>query len=504
MTTVAGVEVPMLIAGEAVPGVRLIERRNPARPSQVVGTAHEADAAIAAAAIAAAHDAKDAWAATSPTQRADALLAAADAIEAVADELATVLCAELGKVVADCHGELAFSAAYLRQVVADADGMVGIRAEHDDAMGRMETRRVPHGVVVAVTPWNAPIILAMLKVAPALVTGNTMVVKPSPLAPLAVTRVLGAVASAVPDGVLNVVHGGAEVGGVLTGDPRVAKVAFTGGLATGQAIMRNAAATVKPLVLELGGNDAAVLLEDAVLDDAAVRRLVLASFLTSGQVCMAAKRIYVHRSRRDELVAAYQRIADEVLVVGDPADPATTVGPVVTAEARDRVAALVEDARARGSQVIELGTVADQRRFDEGWFLRPTLVLGADDRDPIVATEQFGPTVPLLVFDDDDEVVARVNDSSLGLASSVWSADEERAFGLARRLEVGFTFVNTHNRSGMSLRAPFGGRKQSGFGREYGVDGIEEYLVTHTINLPTAFRSGQDAGSGADYPMAPR
>lgn len=494
------VEIPMLIGGDAVPGIGLIERRNPTRPDEIVGFAHEGDAAIAEQAVAVAHAAQPEWAAASPQFRADALLAAADAIDEVVDELAPLLCRELGKVIADCRGEIGFAAAYLRAAVRDAEGLVGAREVVDDEHGRMEIRRVPHGVVTAVTPWNAPVILALLKVAPALITGNAMVVKPSPLAPLAVTRVLGAIAAHVPDGVLNVVHGGAEVGHVLTGDPRVAKVAFTGGLTTGQAIMRNAAQTVKPLVLELGGNDAAIILEDALLDDAAVERLVHASFITSGQVCMAAKRIYVHRSRLMELVEAYTRIADEVLVVGDPMDPATTVGPMVNRESRDRVQSLVLDATERGASIVNLGRIADEALIGEGWFLRPTLVLGARDDDPIMATEQFGPTVPIVAFDTEDEVVARANASELGLGSSVWSADEERAFALARRLEAGFTFINTHNRSGMALRAPFGGRKQSGFGREYGTAGIEEYLVTHTINLPTSFRAGNAAGSGAAYP----
>jgi acyl-CoA reductase-like NAD-dependent aldehyde dehydrogenase len=363
----------------------------------------------------------------------------------------------------------------------------------------MEVRRIPYGVVAAVTPWNAPIILSMLKVGPALATGNTIVVKPSPLAPLAVTRVLHAIAGALPDGVLAVVHGDAEAGSALVGHPLVAKIAFTGGLGVGSAIARQAADRVVPTVLELGGNDAAILLEDADLDDLAIERLVQASFITTGQVCMAAKRLYVHRSRVDEVVDRYRTVADRVLVTGDPLADGTTLGPLVTAAARDRVAALVDGARAAGADVVPLGRVADPDLVAGGWYLDPTLVLGADDHAPIVADEQFGPTVPLLAFDDEDDVVARANASEVGLASSVWSADEDRAFALARRLEAGMTFINTHNRSGMALRAPFGGVKRSGYGREYGDAGITEYLQTHTINAPAAFRPG-GAGGGAGYP----
>lgn len=497
-----GLRLPLVIGAERVETGSWIDREDPTRPSEVVGGVAGAGVEHVRTAVAVADAAFPAWSALPHAARASALLAAADAIESLSGGVAPILARELGKVIADCHGELCFAAAYLRRAVSDADGLVGAREVVDDAEGRMEVRRVPHGVVAAITPWNAPIILAMLKVGPALATGNTVVVKPSPLAPLAVTRVLTAVADLLPEGVLNVVHGGADVGRELTGHPLVAKVAFTGGLETGAAIMRNAAGTVKPLVLELGGNDAAILLEDAVLDERAVERLVHASFITSGQVCMAAKRVYVHRSRYDELVERYRTVADRALVVGDPLDPRTTVGPMVTRDARDRVRDLVATAVAAGAKLVELGQVQDEELVAGGWFLTPSMILGAGDDQPIVAAEQFGPTVPILAFDDEDEVVARANDSELGLASSVWSVDEERAFAVARRLEVGFTFVNTHNRSGMAMRAPFGGRKLSGFGREYGQAAIEEYLVTHTINLPAPFRAGADGGTGAAYPGA--
>lgn len=495
-----------------------IERFDPARPDELVGRVRASTPADVDAAVGAAYAAFPGWAATSFDDRAAALLAAADAVAELVDDrdgdrdddsyrldtpygsTPELLCRELGKVLPDCRGEIAFAAAYLRDAVATTGAVLARREIADDDLGRMEIVRDPYGVVAAVTPWNAPIILSMLKVAPALATGNTIVVKPSPLAPLAVTRVLSTIARFVPAGALSVVHGDAEVGGALTGHRDVAKVAFTGGLATGRAIARTAAETVKPLVLELGGNDAAILLADADLgDDLAVDRLVQATFITSGQVCMAAKRVYVHRSRFDEVVNRYQEVAARTLVTGDPLDEATTLGPLVTQDARDRVAALVDDAAGRGAEVIPIGRVADADLVARGSFLEPTLVLGASDDDPIVATEQFGPTVPILPFDDEAEVIGRANRSDLGLGASVWSADEDRAFAVARRLETGFTFINTHNRSGMALRAPFGGRKQSGYGREYGTAGVLEYLQSHAINAPAAFRPG-GAGGGAGYP----
>jgi acyl-CoA reductase-like NAD-dependent aldehyde dehydrogenase len=492
----------------------VIERHDPARPHQLVGRVGPSTPAHVDRVVQRSADAQRGWAATPLDDRLDALRRAADAVDALLAgrmdrdpdgldtsvlDTAELLSRELGKVLPDCRGEIGFAAAYLRDVADRAARIVDAHDVVDDHLGRMEVRRIPYGVVAAVTPWNAPIILSMLKVGPALATGNTIVVKPSPLAPLAVTRVLHAIAGALPDGVLAVVHGDAEAGSALIGHPLVAKIAFTGGLGVGSAIARQAADRVVPTVLELGGNDAAILLEDADLDDLAIERLVQASFITTGQVCMAAKRLYVHRSRVDEVVDRYRTVADRVLVTGDPLADGTTLGPLVTAAARDRVAALVDGARAAGADVVPLGRVADPDLVAGGWYLEPTLVLGADDHAPIVADEQFGPTVPLLTFDDEDDVVARANASEVGLASSVWSTDEDRAFALARRLEAGMTFINTHNRSGMALRAPFGGVKRSGYGREYGDAGIAEYLQTHTINAPAAFRPG-GAGGGAGYP----
>jgi acyl-CoA reductase-like NAD-dependent aldehyde dehydrogenase len=221
-------------------------------------------------------------------------------------------------------------------------------------------------------------------------------------------------------------------------------------------------------------------------------RLVMASFATAGQVCMAAKRLYVHRSRYDDLVAAYRAAAARVLVTGDPLEDGVTVGPLVTRAAADRVAGLLAD-----GDVLPLGEV---RELGDGYFVRPSLVLGLDDGAPLVAEEQFGPVVPLLAFDDEGEVVARANAGELGLAASVWSADEEHAFALGSRLEAGFVFVNTHNRTGMSLRAPFGGVKGSGYGREYGDEGLLEHAQTCVTHAPAAFRRGGGGSGAAAYP----
>jgi acyl-CoA reductase-like NAD-dependent aldehyde dehydrogenase len=291
------------------------------------------------------------------------------------------------------------------------------------------------------------------------------------------------------------VHGGAEAGAALVGHDLVRKVAFTGGAAGGRAVAALAGDRLTPTVLELGGNDPAVFLDDAPFDDAAMDRLVMATFATSGQVCMAAKRLYVPSSRIGHFVDAYLAAARRVLVTGDPLADGVTMGPVISAAAR------------KAAEQFRTGDCRDLGRFDadpqEGYFVRPALVVDPDPRDPLVVTEQFAPVVPVLGYDHEDAVLTAANAGDLGLGASVWSADEERAIAFARRFEAGFTFVNTHNRTGISLRAPFGGVKRSGWGREYAGEGLSEYAQTCVIHAPAAYRPGAapPPGGPAAYPV---
>ena len=330
---------------------------------------------------------------------------------------------EMGKPFADARGEIGYSQVLLAYTLQRAPGVVA-DVEVDDDAGRLLIRHVPYGVVAAITPWNAPVVLAMLKVAPALVTGNAVVVKPSPLAPLAVTEFYELLAAGLPADLLAVVHGDAEAGSALVAHPLVRKVAFTGGNVTAKAIGRTAAEVVTPTVMELGGNDPAVFLDDADLGPDAMDRIVVATFATSGQVCMASKRLYVHRSRYDEFVAAFVAAAS-ARADGDPLEPGVTMGPVIDERSRDRVDALVAAAVEAGGRVTPLGTV-DEQAFAQGWFVRPTLVEGLPDTHPLVCDEQFGPVVPVTAFDTDDEAVERADAGELGLGASVWSADEAR------------------------------------------------------------------------------
>jgi len=476
-----------------------IERENPARTDELVGSVEAADPAEVDATVARARIALRAWASTELDARCAAVRAGADRIAAELDELAELMARETGKVLPDCRGELGFAVTVLRWSADRAEELL-VDEVIDDEAGRIVVRRRPYGVVAAVTPWNAPVILAALKLGPALVSGNVVVVKPSPLAPFAIARVVELLGSALGENVVQVVQGDAETATALVGHTGVDRVAFTGGERAGRAIAALAGQTLTPTLMELGGNDAALLLEDADLGPDAMDRLVMATFATSGQVCMAVKRLLVPRTRLDEFVAAYRAAADRVLRLGDPLAEGVTIGPVVTADSAARVRALVESACERGAEAFVLGTVDAGADLSRGHYLRPTLVLGVSADDPLVTEEQFGPTVPVLAYDSLEEALEVANAGDLGLAASVWSADEERAFAVAARLEAGFTFVNTHNRTGMSLRAPFGGIKRSGWGREYGDEGVLEHTQPCVVHAPGPFRAGGAGLGAAAYP----
>ncbi|MFJ4617120.1 aldehyde dehydrogenase family protein [Streptomyces sp. NPDC088812] len=484
----------------ADPDLNLIERHNPARAADLVGTVPVAGPDEVGRAVTAAGAAARAWAAEPVERRASALRHAARVLAEQAPAAAVLLARESGKPLADCEGEIAFSAVVLRWY-ADAAAPLLADRHTDDAHGRLTVRRRPYGPVAALTPWNAPVILTVLKLAPALVAGNALLVKPSPLAPLAVDTLLRAVASCFPPGLLHTLHGHEETAAALVGHRGVYKVAFTGGERAARAVGALAAAALTPTTMELGGNDPAVLLDDADLGDEAMDRLVTAALATAGQVCMAVKRLYVPRSARDRCVAALLAAADRVVRLGDPLRPGVTVGPVITARSADRLAALTADAVRRGARALPLGEVCPDTDLAAGHFVRPLLLTGAAEDAPVVREEQFGPLLPVLAYDDEDEVVARANAGELGLGASVWSADEDRAFALARRLDAGFCFVNTHNRTGMSLRAPFGGVKRSGHGREYGPEGLEEYVQPCVVHAPAAFRGGGGGMAPGAYPV---
>jgi acyl-CoA reductase-like NAD-dependent aldehyde dehydrogenase len=292
-------------------------------------------------------------------------------------------------------------------------------------------------------------------------------------------------AEQLPPGVLNVVTGAdAEIGEALVANTDVAKVCFTGSPRGGNTIMAMASQTLTRVALELGGNDPALILADAVLDDAALDGLFHGIFDTTGQICMAAKRVYVHRSRYQEVVDGLSARLERT-VLGDGHAPDTTMGPLHAATQKEFVEEIVAEARAAGADVREFGALPAGPEFGGGNFVRPSLVLDPDPALRVVTEEQFGPTIPVIPFDDEDDAVAAANDTWAGLCASVWTADRAKAAEIGARLHAGYVFVNCHSAAVLDQRAPFGGVKGSGMGREMGIEGLREFMDTHSIALPS-------------------
>lgn len=472
-----------IINGEKIKTEKQAPRENPTHPDEVVGYAPLNTREETIRAIDAAYDAFPAWAKTSIDERIERMKKAIQKIKDATPEIAELLTREHGKPLYDSKGEIGVSLMWMEFACENAKEV--LKGEiHESELGKTIIARDAIGVVAAITPWNYPISLSTIKIAPALLAGNTMVLKPSPLAPLAVSKIVEIVAKEFPKGVLNLVHGEADVGVELTSNPKIAKIAFTGGTNTAKHIIKAAADTIKHMTLELGGNDAAIVLEDFnVNDERAMRRLVISNFLTAGQICMIANRVYVHRSIYDEFVEKYIEAANKWIRVGDPFSDDVTIGPVNNMKQVEFVQSLIDDAERKGAKVIKLGKVLDKELYEKGYFMQPTVVLGADYKDPIVVEEQFGPTVPILPFEDDKHAIELANDSIYGLTSSVWG-DEEHALKVAKHIQAGTTMINTAAVQGLDVRFPFGGVKQSGMGREYGKDGLLIYTDTHVINMP--------------------
>lgn len=475
------IEPTMTIGGKPATSDDWIDVRNPADLQTVVGRYPNGSATHASNAVTAAFEAFPAWRDTPPTERGALLLQAAGVAGERSNELAPVLTAENGKTLMESFidfGIAAMSLSYFAPHPEWLDEKV-----LDDENRRLRVQKHPYGVCAAIIPWNFPVGLACAKIGPALMAGNTMVVKVPEFAPLATLETLGAIAAVFPPGVLNIVSGlGPEVGSALVKDRRVRKVAFVGSTETGKAVMADAASHLAGVTLELGGNDAAVVLDDADLGEQAITRLANGAFAASGQICFAIKRLFVHESRYDELVDKL-RTAVGQFVVGDGTKPDVTMGPLNNERQFNKVTDLLEATKKAGLDVVELGSYAEGIDPTNGYFMLPHLVLDPPDDATIVSCEQMGPILPIMKFADVDEAVRRANDSPYGLASSVWSADIDKAFAVGSRLEAGATFVNSHNLGSMDVDGPFGGYKESGIGREFGGEaGLAAYMQFKTIS----------------------
>lgn len=464
---------PMLIDGALVESDERLSVVNPA-DGAVFADAPDCSREQLDAAVAAARRALPGWRATSFDDRRKALLAMAGVLAANADELKRLLTREQGKPHDDAAGDVLGGAHWLAET---SKLELPVSTSEDSAERLAVTRHVPVGVVAAIVPWNFPILLAMFKLAPALLAGNTVVLKPAPTTPLTTLRLGALFKDVLPPGVLNVISGGDRLGPWLTSHPGVDKVSFTGSTATGRKVMESAASSLKRITLELGGNDAAIVMPDVDVD-AVAPQLFWAAFRNAGQICIATKRMYVHADIYDRLRDALAAYAATVKV-GDGSEQGTQIGPIQNAAQHARVQDLIADSRAAGYRVI-----GEERIEGDGFFIPVTIVDNPPDDARIVVEEQFGPVLPLLKFHDLDDAVARANASEYGLGASVWTADLERAQGIADRLAAGAVWINESQH--LSPHAAFGGQKQSGLGVEGGAEGLLEFTVHQTVFMRKA------------------
>lgn len=460
----------MLIGGELVAGSSSFDVINPAT-AEVFASCPKADEALLERAVAAARGALPAWSARSMKDRAAFILELADALEQRSGEFASLLTREQGKPLDQAGYEVMGSIYTLR---AFAQMRIAPKTLRDESGNTVIEHRTPLGVIAAITPWNFPVILLMNKLAPALLTGNTMIAKPAPTTPLT-TLLFGELCQQIlPAGVVNTLCDQNELGALITGHPHIDKVAFTGSTATGKKVMASSASTVKRVTLELGGNDAAIVLDD--VDARQVARKVYQGAMTNaGQICVAIKRAYVPAPLYEDFCDELAKLANEA-IVDDGAKHGTTIGPIQNKMQFDKVKALIEDARGRGT-IIAGGEATDR----PGYFIPPTIVRDLDDTAPLVREEQFGPVLPVLQYTDIDDVIARANDSEYGLGGTVWGKDVERATAVAMRIDTGTVWVNQH--LAIDPNIPFRGVKQSGLGAELGEAGLLEYTQAHIVNV---------------------
>ena len=428
-------------------------------------------------AVAAARAAFPAWSQTPDADRKQRMHQLAELLEANMPELMNLVTRETGKPLNGLNGvgsgmEVGGAIAWTR-VTAELELPVEVVQDNDEA--RVEVHRKPLGVVGSITPWNWPLMIAIWHVIPALRAGNTVVIKPAALTPTATMRFVELASTVLPPGVLNLVNGDGDIGAAIASHPGIDKVVFTGSTRTGRSIMRDASGNLKRLTLELGGNDAGIVLPDT--DPKAIAPgLFGAAFHNNGQTCACLKRLYVHDSQYDAVVAELARIAAETRV-GNGLDADTELGPLQNPRQLDVVRTMIEEAVAQGARIVTGG----KARPGGGYFHEPTILADVREGMRVVDEEQFGPVLPVLRYSDLDEAIARANDNDNGLGGSVWSSDPARAATIARRLECGTAWVNTHG--AVQPDAPFGGIKQSGIGVEFGAHGLAEYTSIQTLKV---------------------
>lgn len=464
----------MLIGGELVEGARSIDVINPSNET-VIAHCPVASEAQLDAAVAFAQQAFKDWRNTSFEQRGDLLKQLMAAVEANGEEFARLLTLEQGKPLSQARDEVFFAQVFSNYF---ADQRISSEVLIEDDNQRVEVLRKPLGVVAGICPWNFPLLIALYKIAPAVITGNCIIIKPAPTTPLSSLKLGELIRDIFPAGVISIITDNNDLGAAITSHPGIAKVSFTGSTPTGKKIMASAAGTLKRLTLELGGNDAAIVLDDVDPKQAAAG-IFDAAFLNSGQVCIALKRLYVHASIYDELCGEIAALANSA-VVGDGLDDNTQFGPVQNKMQYEKVCNYIADAKRNG-RIIAGGDIPDK----PGFFVPLTVVRDIADGTAVVDEEPFGPVLPIIKYDDLDAVIDQANASAYGLGGSVWSSNVERAMAVAARFESGTVWVNQHCAFGPNI--PFPPAKESGIGVEWGKEGLLEFTAMQVINVNKAY-----------------
>lgn len=462
-------EYKLLINGTLVSGAKSFDVVDPSSENVLAKSPWASEEQLNQA-VAAAQDAFPGWSATPIEKRSALLLKVADAIDADAKSLSRLLTQEQGKPLSEAEAEIFYSAAFIRRF---ATFSIKSKTIEDNEGRLVEVHRRPLGVVAAIIPWNFPVLISTYKFPFALLAGNTVVLKPAPTTPLTMLRIGSLVANILPPGVLNIITDQNDLGQKLAEHPSIAKVSFTGSTVTGRKVMASASSTLKRITLELGGNDAAIVLDD-VNPVAVAKDIFAAAFMNAGQVCLAIKRVYAHSDIYDELCAELGRLADAT-VVDDGLKQGVQMGPLQNKTQFEKVTALLEEARRDGT-IVAGGVIEDR----PGYFIRPTIVRDISEGSRLVDEEQFGPILPVIRYDDVERALQSANSSRYGLGGSIWSKNRALARDLAMRMEAGTVWINKHLDFGPDI--PFGGAKQSGIGVEVAEEGFEEYMQIQVLN----------------------
>lgn len=477
-------ESPLFIDGRWVDGQvgRNFEVLNPAT-SEPIAVVPDGGSAQARAAVDAAARAFPRWSTTTALERGAILLKARELLTSRIDALARLITQENGKPLAEARGEVSFAIQYLSWFAEEARRVYGEIVPPPVAHKRLWVTHQPVGVVAAITPWNFPATMVLRKIAPALAAGCTVVLKPAKATPLTAIEIARALEEAgLPPGVFNVVVGSraAPIADVFVNDPRVRKIAFTGSTEVGKALMAQAAAQLKRVAFELGGNAPFIVLDDAALDQAVQNAVAIKFLRVGGQSCICANRIYVQRPVAEAFLTKFVQ-AVRGIKVGPGFEPGVQVGPLINAETLDKVEGFVKDAVSGGARPLAGGRRLTDGAYGKGFFYEPTVLADVREEMPVARDETFGPIAPVMIFDTDDEVVSRSNNTAYGLAAYLCSRDLRRVIRISEALEYGLVCVN--DATGYTHEIPFGGFKESGLGREGGRQGIAEYMEVKSISL---------------------